>query len=194
MPIDPSTWRSIPLSARLFLWLLRRWRPKPRPLKYNSFQGNTLSDVTYVSKVRVERKMGPLRIAYLPGESQPVTFSVHGAVAEHYKIDPGALKESHASTLGYVIAASAGGMMGTFGSALEARQINASNGRLTADVNGEVETEEGVLVIRRIHVAMRLAAAEDVTQDRARARNVRYALSSVSHPAQSHSTYLFLDS
>jgi len=33
-------------------------------------------------------------------------------------------------------------------------------GRLTADVTGEVETDEGVLVIRRIHVAMRLAAPE----------------------------------
>jgi len=51
--------------------------------------------------------------------------------------------------------------MGTFGAALEARQIDASNGRLTADVTGEVETEEGVLVIRRIHVAMRLVAPED---------------------------------
>ena len=50
--------------------------------------------------------------------------------------------------------------MGTFGGALEARQIDASDGRLTADVTGEVETEEGVLVIRRIHVAMRLAAPE----------------------------------
>jgi uncharacterized OsmC-like protein len=52
-------------------------------------------------------------------------------------------------------------MMGTFGGALEARQIDASNGRLTADVTGEVETEEGVLVIRRIHVAMRLLAPEE---------------------------------
>ena len=52
--------------------------------------------------------------------------------------------------------------MGTFGGALEARQIDASNGKLTADVTGEVETEENVLVIRRIHVAMRLVAAEDV--------------------------------
>jgi len=52
-------------------------------------------------------------------------------------------------------------MLGTFGGALEARQIDASGGRLTADVTGEVETEEGVLVIRRIHVAMRLAAPED---------------------------------
>jgi uncharacterized OsmC-like protein len=51
-------------------------------------------------------------------------------------------------------------MMGTFGGALEARQIDASNGKLTAEVTGEVETEDGVLVIRRIHVAMRLVAPE----------------------------------
>ena len=52
-------------------------------------------------------------------------------------------------------------MMGTFGGALEARHIDASGGRLTADVTGEVETEDGVLVIRRIHVVLRLAAAQE---------------------------------
>jgi uncharacterized OsmC-like protein len=51
-------------------------------------------------------------------------------------------------------------MLGTFGGALEARQIDASSGKLIADVTGEVETEDGVLVLRRIHVAMRLAGAE----------------------------------
>jgi len=55
-------------------------------------------------------------------------------------------------------------MLGTFGGALEARQIDASNGRLTAEVTGEVETEEGVLVIRRIHVAMRLVASEQLKE------------------------------
>jgi uncharacterized OsmC-like protein len=55
-------------------------------------------------------------------------------------------------------------MVGTFGGALEARQINASDGALTADVTGEVEEEEGVLVIRRIHVSMRLAAPEDARE------------------------------
>jgi uncharacterized OsmC-like protein len=55
-------------------------------------------------------------------------------------------------------------MMGTFGGALEARQIDASNGKLTAEVTGEVEKEEGVLVIRRIHVAMRLVATEDAKE------------------------------
>jgi len=67
-----------------------------------------MSDVAYVSKARIERKIGPLRIAWLPGESQPVVFSVHGAIAEHYKVDPSLLKESHASTIDYVIAATAG--------------------------------------------------------------------------------------
>ena len=52
-------------------------------------------------------------------------------------------------------------MLGTFAGALEARQIDASQGRLTAEVTGEVEKEEGCLVIRRINVAMRLVAAED---------------------------------
>ena len=53
-------------------------------------------------------------------------------------------------------------MLGTFGGALEARQIDASNGKLTAEVTGEVETEDNVLVIRRIHVAMHLAASPEM--------------------------------
>lgn len=54
--------------------------------------------------------------------------------------------------------------MGTFGGALEARQIDAGNRRLTAEATGEVEKEEGVLVIRRIHVAMRLVAPEELRE------------------------------
>ena len=64
--------------------------------------------VVYTSRVRIERRKGPLRIAHLPGEPQPVTFSVHGAIAEHYKVDPASLTESHAATIDYVIAATAG--------------------------------------------------------------------------------------
>jgi uncharacterized OsmC-like protein len=52
-------------------------------------------------------------------------------------------------------------MLGTFGGALEARHIDASNGKLVGEVTGEVETEEGVLVIRRIHVALQLVASEE---------------------------------
>jgi uncharacterized OsmC-like protein len=67
-------------------------------------------------------------------------------------------------------------MMGTFGGALEARQIDASDGKLTANVTGEVEEEDGVLVIRRIHVSMRLIAAEDTREKVQRVHSV-YAMS-----------------
>jgi uncharacterized OsmC-like protein len=52
-------------------------------------------------------------------------------------------------------------MVGTFGGALEARKIDASNGKLVAEVMGEVEAEDAVLVIRRIHVSMQLIASEE---------------------------------
>jgi uncharacterized OsmC-like protein len=55
-------------------------------------------------------------------------------------------------------------MLGTFGGALEARQIDASDGKLSAEVTGEVEEEDGVLVIRRIHVAMHLVAPEQTRE------------------------------
>ena len=66
-------------------------------------------------------------------------------------------------------------MLGTFGGALEARHIDASNGKLTGEVTGEVETEEGVLVIRRIHLAMQLIAAEDASETVARVHGI-YAM------------------
>jgi len=123
-----------------------------------------MGKVVYTSKSTIERKRGPLRIAHLPGEAQPVVYSVHGAIAEHYKVDPAKVNESHAATIDYVISATAGWMLGTFGGALEARQIDASDGRLTADVTGEVEPEEGVLVIRRIHVSKCPVAPEDLKE------------------------------
>ena len=67
-----------------------------------------MGKVVYVSRSRIERRQGPFRVAYLPGESQPVVYSVHGAIAKHYKIDPAKLTESHSSTIDYVISATAG--------------------------------------------------------------------------------------
>ncbi|MBA3765434.1 MAG: OsmC family protein [Acidobacteria bacterium] len=49
-------------------------------------------------------------------------------------------------------------MTGTFGGALEARKIDASRGKLTAEVTGEIETEDKVLIIKRIHVVYHLRA------------------------------------
>ena len=68
---------------------------------------HAMSDVAYVSKVRIERIKGPLRRAYLPEEPAPVLFGVHGAVAKHYGVDMEG-REAHATTLDYVVAAAAG--------------------------------------------------------------------------------------
>ena len=67
-----------------------------------------MSEVVYISNVHLERRKGPLRIAHLPGESQPVMFSVHGGIAKHYGVDETKLPESHAATLDYVVAATGG--------------------------------------------------------------------------------------
>ncbi len=63
--------------------------------------------VVYRSQVRIERKKGPLRHAYLPATSEPVLFGTHSEVAEHYGVDP-AGHEPHATTLDYLVAAAAG--------------------------------------------------------------------------------------
>ncbi len=63
-----------------------------------------MAEPAYVSNVHIERIKGPLRIAKLPGEQQPVTFSVHGGIAKHYGIDESRMGESHAATIDYVVA------------------------------------------------------------------------------------------
>jgi hypothetical protein len=74
-------------------------------------------------------------------------------------------------------------MLGTFGGALEARHIDASNGKLVAEVTGEVEAEEGVLVIRRVHVAMQLVASEE-TRRTLRRENLGTAVLKRGRPAK----------
>ena len=67
-----------------------------------------MGEVTYVSRVELERTKGPLRSAKLPAESQLVWFGTHGAIAKHYGVDESKLKEVHATTLDYIVAAAGG--------------------------------------------------------------------------------------
>jgi hypothetical protein len=66
-----------------------------------------MSEVAYLSEVRIERVKGPLRRAFLPAEKEPVLFGVHGAVAAHYGVSSD-ISEPHATTLDYIVAAAAG--------------------------------------------------------------------------------------
>lgn len=64
-------------------------------------------NVVYVSNGRIERIKGPLRRAYVPSESDPILFGVHSEVAAHYGVDTN-VHDPHATTLDYVISATAG--------------------------------------------------------------------------------------
>ncbi|MEM8993918.1 MAG: hypothetical protein AAGF23_03900 [Acidobacteriota bacterium] len=66
-----------------------------------------MSDVKYVSQVRIERQRGPARLAYLPAEEKAVHFGVHGAIATHYGVSPD-VADPHATTIDYIVAAAAG--------------------------------------------------------------------------------------
>lgn len=111
--------------------------------------------VVYTSRVKIERVNGPLRRAYLPQEDEPILFGVHSEIAEHYGVDP-QVHEPHATTLDYVVAAAADWLTGTFGGALEAREIPAGEGRLISEARGEIEKDGKVPVIRRIHATYQL--------------------------------------
>jgi uncharacterized OsmC-like protein len=127
--------------------------------------------VVYRSQVRIERVKGPLRRAYLPVEEEPVLFGVHSEVAEHYGVDP-QIHAPHATTLDYLVAAAAGWLTGTFGGALEARQIPAGEDRLSSTTVGEIEQEDGVLVVRRIHVTYQLKLLAEQREAAERAHRV----------------------
>jgi hypothetical protein len=66
-----------------------------------------MPEPTYVHESTIVRGAGAIRSAQLPAESSPVLFGVHGAIAKHYGLDPATVKDPHATTIDYVIAATA---------------------------------------------------------------------------------------
>lgn len=76
--------------------------------EFNSSMADTPQQQPYyVSRVTIVRERGPIRQAFLPIESTPITLGTHGAVREHYGTSAGQYPE-HATTLDYVVAAAAG--------------------------------------------------------------------------------------
>jgi uncharacterized OsmC-like protein len=55
---------------------------------------------------------------------------------------------------------------------LEARQVDASNERLISEAIGEIELEDSVLVIKRIHVRLTLNAKESHRETANRAHSL----------------------
>lgn len=66
-----------------------------------------MGDVVYRATIPLTRVKGPLRLAEMPSESEPVRFGTHGPIARHYGIQ-GDVPDPHATTIDYVIAATGG--------------------------------------------------------------------------------------
>ncbi|WP_347924117.1 OsmC family protein [Pontimicrobium sp. SW4] len=118
-----------------------------------------MSNLVYTSNIKIVRKKGSLRYAYLPAETEPVKFGLHGAIAKHYGVGE-TIDDPHATTIDYLISAVGGCLTGTFGGALRVRNIDPDNDKLSSEVIGEVELEDNVLVIKRILVKYTLLAKE----------------------------------
>lgn len=58
-------------------------------------------------------------------------------------------------------------MTGTLGGALEARGIPAAKDNLTSDTIGEIEKENNVLVIKRIHITYHLTIDAELANEKA---------------------------
>jgi len=63
-----------------------------------------MSNVTYISRVRIEPAGGLVRRAHLPAEEEPVVFGGHDETVEYYGVSSDEV-EQHAVTLDYLAAA-----------------------------------------------------------------------------------------
>jgi uncharacterized OsmC-like protein len=83
-------------------------------------------------------------------------------------------------------------MTGTFGGALEARGIPAGDGFLHSDAVGELEKENNVLVIKRIHVSYKLKVDSALREEKADAIQRAFDLHADSCPVY-RSIYTSID-
>jgi hypothetical protein len=66
-----------------------------------------MGELVYRAEIPLTRVQGPLRLATLPAEPEPVRFGTHGPIARHYGVT-GDVRDPHATTLDYVVAATGG--------------------------------------------------------------------------------------
>jgi uncharacterized OsmC-like protein len=118
---------------------------------------STQAPVIYRSEVQVAPGAPGIKLVSLPAESQPIPMGMHGAIAAHYKLEDGSYTP-HAATLDYLVGGAAACLLGTLARALRVRDIAVDPDHLQMSAVGEHVSEDGVLVLKRIHVVAHLRA------------------------------------
>jgi uncharacterized OsmC-like protein len=122
-----------------------------------TLSSKSVNAVAYRSEVRAVPSTPGLKMVWLPAETQPVPMGMHGGVAAHYKLAEGSFTP-HAATLDYLVGGTTACLLGTLARALRVREINSDAEHLQMDGIGEHESEDGVLVLKRIHIVAHLRA------------------------------------
>jgi organic hydroperoxide reductase OsmC/OhrA len=119
----------------------------------------TVETPAYVSKVHVRRLGGLDKAVTLPAEPDEKIMGGHTVIAEHYKAP--ADRESHASTLDYVVGACTACLAGTFATCMRVREVVLDLDDYEVEGAGDLFVRDGVLVIERIVVTHRVRLPEE---------------------------------
>ncbi len=98
--------------------------------------------VVEVSRVTVEAAAGRTKLVTVPVDGGPVPMGMHGPVAEHYGVPLDSI-EPHATTLDYVVGATAACLTGTLSGMLAKLGQPTVDGALSAEGEGTV-VKDGV--------------------------------------------------
>lgn len=131
-----------------------------------------------IDRSRARVSLAPQRVKHVTVsiEAEPVLMGMHGAVAEHYRI-PADQLEPHATTLDYIVGATAGCLSGTFGGRLAALGQPTDDEHFQVEAEGDIVNDDGVLRLAAIRVVYRIKRIEGVPEskiDRAHATHRRF--------------------
>jgi uncharacterized OsmC-like protein len=128
-----------------------------------------MNEPLYVARATVT-PAGPLHRHAVLDAGAEAEFGVHGPIAELFKLSPA---RPLPLPVDYVVAATAGCMLGTLIGALEVRQVKLEPGAITARAEGANELKDGLPLLTsiRVHYTMRIPKGTREVVDRALSRH-----------------------
>ncbi len=128
-----------------------------------------MSDPLYVARATV-RPAGTLHRRAVLDAGGEAEFGVHGPIAEFFKLAP---PKPLPLPVDYVVAATAGCMLGTLIGALEVRQVKLAPDAISARAEGDNALRDGLPLLAsiRVHYTMRIPKGAREAVDRALARH-----------------------
>jgi len=121
------------------------------------------SGFIYRSESAIKALPGRAKAVTVPVDDLTVVMGMNAEVAQHYRIPDGGYTP-HATTLDYIVGATAACLTGTLGGALEALGQTISSGELTAHATADIGLDGSVMVLRAIHVRYSLALSDGVAE------------------------------